>query len=192
MDNQNLEELIKQYTPLVGLVIKKKNYYGLDRLDDLMQVGIIGLWQGLKTYDPNKSDNIINYLFMTINGYILGVYRKNMRQKVLYDNVIRMDALVDEYGENINSAKLSFVSEGIDVPMQLVFNKIKYDIFNLEDRALREILIDRYYNELSMQQIADKHGFTKQNVDYHLKKFFKEYKDKLINDGYFDQRFITR
>lgn len=75
----NQEELVREYLPLV----KKIGLHMVARLppsielDDLMQVGLIGLMQASTTYDPSRGASFATYAGIRIKGAMLDEVRRN-------------------------------------------------------------------------------------------------------------------
>lgn len=75
----NQEELVNDYLPLVkkiGLHLVAKLPPSIE-LDDLMQVGVIGLMQASTTYDPSRGASFATYAGIRIKGAMLDEVRRN-------------------------------------------------------------------------------------------------------------------
>ena len=76
---QTQESLVKDHTTLV----KKIAYHLSGRLpksiliDDLMQSGMVGLLEALRTYDDNKGASFETYASIRIRGFMLDEVRRN-------------------------------------------------------------------------------------------------------------------
>ena len=71
--------LIKKYTPLVSKMALKyinicPNVY--TGLDDLKQVGFMGVIEAIRTYSPSKKSSFFTWAFVQVRGYITKAVRK--------------------------------------------------------------------------------------------------------------------
>jgi len=79
IDKQNEKHLLKEYSPLV----KRIAHHLFNRLpakiqlEDLIQTGMIGLHEAIKTYDPTKGASLSTYANLKIRGFILDDLRSN-------------------------------------------------------------------------------------------------------------------
>lgn len=83
-DKEECVEYLIQHN--MGLVYNKVNSYfvnGSFNSDDLIQVGTIGLWKAIKTYDCNKSATFATYATTCINNEIRMLLRKQQKYNKL-------------------------------------------------------------------------------------------------------------
>ncbi|PLW68311.1 RNA polymerase sigma factor FliA [Pseudohalioglobus lutimaris] len=79
IQERSVDELVREYLPLV----KKIGLHLVGRmpphieLDDLMQVGIIGLMQASQSYDPSRGANFSTFAGIRIKGAMLDEVRRN-------------------------------------------------------------------------------------------------------------------
>lgn len=81
----------------MGLVYSKVNNYfvnGFLNADDLIQVGTIGLWKAIKTYDCNKSATFATYATTCINNEIRMLLRKQRKYNKL--NCVSLSHILHE------------------------------------------------------------------------------------------------
>jgi RNA polymerase sigma factor (sigma-70 family) len=64
------DEIIKKYTPLVKSIASKYTSYGMP-LDDLVQEGLIGLWDAIEKFDPTRDVKFSTYATYWIKKRIL-------------------------------------------------------------------------------------------------------------------------
>ncbi|MCX7984355.1 MAG: FliA/WhiG family RNA polymerase sigma factor [Bacteroidetes bacterium] len=83
MDERMTDEqrkLFFQYVPLVGFVVKKIVGYGVPpeplEYDDLMQLGMLGLMDAVKRFDPSRGVQFQTYALNRIRGTIQDELRK--------------------------------------------------------------------------------------------------------------------
>jgi RNA polymerase sigma factor for flagellar operon FliA len=78
-DQAQLNELVDEYLPLVkkiGLHLVARLPPNID-LDDLMQVGVIGLIQASSSYDPSRGASFATYAGIRIKGAMIDEVRRN-------------------------------------------------------------------------------------------------------------------
>lgn len=79
LSSQDIDDMIKKYSPIV----KKIAYHMISRLphsveiDDIIQVGMMGLMEAYKQYDVTKGASFETYAGIRIRGAILDDVRKN-------------------------------------------------------------------------------------------------------------------
>jgi RNA polymerase sporulation-specific sigma factor len=76
--NQNkIDEVINSLLPMVINIANK--FQGLDKFEDIVQIGNIGLLKGIKKFDINKSNNIISVCYSHIKFSILDYLNFDVR-----------------------------------------------------------------------------------------------------------------
>lgn len=80
----NIEEQIDQYMGLVIKIVDSYNPINYTQRQDWLDAGRIGLWKGLKEFDPSKECNVSTYIWRPINWAILQEQRKENKH---YGNV---------------------------------------------------------------------------------------------------------
>ena len=79
IQQKSVDELVREYLPLVkkiGLHLVGRMPAHIE-LDDLMQVGIIGLMQAGSSYDPSRGANFSTFAGIRIKGAMLDEVRRN-------------------------------------------------------------------------------------------------------------------
>lgn len=97
-------EMVELFSKLVYSVARKYSYSNED-LEDLYQVGIIGLQNAMKNYNSDSDAKFSTYAHFYIKGEILKYIRENRAIKINYDTdkLIRSIAKVKEYLTQVNS-----------------------------------------------------------------------------------------
>ncbi len=80
-DKEALEILVKKNTPLVNSLIKKYLYFR-ENIEDLFQIGIIGLIKAIKNFDFSYETQFSTYAVHIINGEIKRYFRDDGIVKV--------------------------------------------------------------------------------------------------------------
>ena len=121
MDNETVE-LFKN---LVYSIAKKYSYNN-DDLEDLYQVGNVGLMHALENYKESSLAKFSTYAHFYIKGEILKYIRENRTIKRNYeiDKLIRSISKVKEYLTQINSREPTYdeIAEYLEVPVIDILN----------------------------------------------------------------------
>lgn len=113
------EALVKNHAPLV----KKLAYHLLGRLpptvqiDDLMQVGMMGLLEATKNYDMSKGATFETYASIRIKGFMLDEVRKNdWVPRSVYRNSRLISRTTAEVEHQLGrTAKISEIAEKLGI-----------------------------------------------------------------------------
>ena len=99
------ERLVEDHLPLVRRLCRRFNHSG-EPLEDLVQVGTIGLLKAIEKYDPSRGDNFVAFAVPEVvgriknyfrdHGWAVKVPRKLQRQKMVVDRAVR--SLTQELG----------------------------------------------------------------------------------------------
>ncbi len=71
---RNLNRILRQYERLVYKIAQKYHQPGVE-MDDLIQVGMMGLWLAIQRFDLDKGVRFTTYAYQTIQGEILRYFR---------------------------------------------------------------------------------------------------------------------
>lgn len=157
MDNESVE----LYKNLVYSIAKKYSY-NKDDLEDLYQVGNIGLTYALMNYKKDSGAKFSTYAHFYIKGEILKYLRENRTIKINYevDKLIRSIAKVKEYLVQKLSREPSFeeIANYLEVPVEdivtavnssLSVKSLDYTIDQESEHNLYdyEAYVEKGYNE---------------------------------------------
>lgn len=131
----------------------KNNYKNID-VDDLIQIGRLGLMNALKNYngDPNTFSSFADKY---IKGYIAnsitnGTPTFNLTHTILDDNVKQLEEPYNNtYDDLFNTSDFNYILE----IAKEVLNKIEYSY-----------IVDYYVNHLTLNQISKKYNKNFQNI----------------------------
>ena len=150
-----------EYEPLLLKIVGKYAMNPYTPIEDLIQIGAMGMMKGFRTYNPSKGMKLSTYLYKTIEWAILQELNNYSRIKAQYtvvsfegeDNILYelIPSTVNLAGEVIENMTLQEYIQELEyilTPMQL------------------SILLDRYINNISIQEIADKHNIKYSKVQY--------------------------
>jgi RNA polymerase sporulation-specific sigma factor len=134
-DKEECVEYLIQHN--MGLVYNKVNSYfvnGSLNSDDLIQVGTIGLWKAIKTYDCNKPASFATYATTCINNEIRMLLRKHKRYNRL--NCVSLSNILheDSDGETLRVNDILY-----DFKSNEVFRNIEINELITENLCFSEI-----------------------------------------------------
>lgn len=169
-DKDAEESIISRLEPLVHKLSNKYFLKGGDH-DDLVQDGMIGLWDAIKEYDENENNNFFKYASMAIDSRLKNSVRSDSAGKneplntyASFDTPKSSDGSSDSdrtLGDTYASKSLSPEEEylGRDGASKLM-NFMKNDLKGKERDA-----IFRFINGKSIQEIADDTGMSYKSVE---------------------------
>jgi RNA polymerase sigma-B factor len=155
--------LIEQHLPLVRAIARRYAHRG-ESLDDLVQVGAVGLIKAVDRFDPGRGVTLGAYAAPTIAGEI----RRHLRDRVTLIRIPR------SAGDEASPARFPLPlesTEGVEPD-----RAAEADLAESEDRVLvasglrtlprreRRVLELRYYGDLSQRRIADQLGISQVHV----------------------------
>lgn len=172
------DELFHKYVNLVYRIVDRINYYRNDS-EDLIQVGLMGLYQASKKYNENKNTSFITYA----TYYIVGEIKKEMRSNRMIKLSREMFQIIRTIKKCDNDCSLDELSKSLNVSKEKILlalnyqdkvvslNKSKDDLellglvvdknrrFDLEilkdlDYKSQEILMLKYYKGYTQTEIA--------------------------------------
>lgn len=167
MNNDNVERFKK-----LVYSIARKYSHNIEDLEDLYQVGNIGLTYALMNYKKDSKAKFSTYAHFYIKGEILKYLRENRPIKLNYetDRLIRSISKVKEYLTQKNSKEPSIeeISEYLEIPIKDIMDAINNSLScksldyskDEEDYSLYdyEAYIEKGYNEdiLTLKEEIDK------------------------------------
>ena len=150
-----------EYEPLLMKVVSKYAMNPYMTIEDLKQVGAIGMVKGFRTYDESRGMKLSTYLYKTIEWAILQELNNYSRVKEQYtvvslegeDNVLYeiIPSVINEAGQVIENMTL-----------QEYIQELKYILTPTQ----LSILLDRYVYNIPIQDIANKHNIKYRKVQY--------------------------
>lgn len=212
-DEGNEEKLIRENTGLVKSVALRLYYACDEELDDLIQMGYIGLLKAARRFEPERGLKFSTYAVPMIAGEI----RSQLRDKgaVKVSRSLKSDAAAvrraesDFVAKNGVSPRLSELAEITGLPQERVTEALtaadamknfeNYEEANLwtdnEDRNIaridlknsveklppleRQVIVLRYYRDMTQQQVADIIGISQVQVHRIEKNTLKELAEKV-------------
>ena len=212
-DAEKEEKLIREHAGLVKSVALRLYYAGDEELDDLIQMGYIGLLKAARRFEPERGLKFSTYAVPMIAGEIRSQLRDRGAVKV--SRSLKSDAAAVRRAENGYialkgiSPKLSDLAELTGLSKERVSEALmasdamrnleEYENANLwtdnEDSNItridlkksvselepkqRQVIILRYYRDLTQQQVADIMGLSQVQIHRIEKNTLKELAEKV-------------
>ena len=212
MDSKE-EKLIREHAGLVKSVALRLSYACEEELDDIIQIGYIGLLKAARRFEPERGLKFSTYAVPMIAGEI----RSQLRDKgaVKVSRSLKSDVALVRRAESSYiaqkgfSPKLSELSELTGLPRERVSEALtaadamknmedyeKVDLWtDSEDKNItridlinsmaglqprqRQVIILRYYRDLTQQQVADILGLSQVQIHRIEKSTLKELAQKI-------------
>ncbi|MCI6854172.1 MAG: sigma-70 family RNA polymerase sigma factor [Firmicutes bacterium] len=212
-DAEKEEKLIREHTGLVKSVALRLSYACDEELDDLIQIGYIGLIKAARRFEPERGLKFSTYAVPMIAGEIRSQLRDRGTVKV--SRSLKSDAAAVRRAESdfISrkgiSPKLSELSEMTGLSRERVSEALmaadamknfedyekadlwtdnedinitridlKKSVSELEPRQ-RQVILLRYYRDLTQQQVADIMGLSQVQIHRIEKNTLKELAEKV-------------
>ncbi|MFY9283507.1 MAG: sigma-70 family RNA polymerase sigma factor [Miniphocaeibacter sp.] len=169
--------VVESYKPLLISGIKK--YYNKANLfEDLLQEGVLEICQAILDFDESKNIPFSGYLKSRIYYFYLG--KNNVR-----DDFVSLDEEV-EGGENISLLDLITDKTNIEEDYNIrERNKILYSGLMELTENQRNIIVDFYFNKMSLKEIASKYGKSYRTIVNTKTNGLRSLKKFLLNNGNF-------
>jgi RNA polymerase sigma factor (sigma-70 family) len=184
--NDKTEELINSLLPMVIDISAK--FQGIDKFEDIVQSGNMGLMNGIKNFDINKSDRIIsvchNYIRFSILDYLN--FESRIIKLPLSNRKIVSQRTIDLYPTVSYSEDLmEFDSEDEVYVEPKISRKEMEDLLttipNMKYSKIQVFLDYIFIKGITLQVISEKQGYSKQNVSLIIKDTISKIKkDKRI------------
>ena len=166
-DRQAREELIEGNLRLVLSVVQKFTGRG-ENLDDLFQVGCIGLIKSINTFKPDKNIKLATYASRCIENEILMFLRKNSSQRteVSFDEPLNTDW---DGKELLLSDVLGTEGDVVLRPIEAdADRKLLSDAVGMLSQRERAIITMRFglwgQKELTQKEVADRLGISQSYI----------------------------
>ncbi len=156
-DKRATEFLLYKYRRLVKT--KTRSYYlvGAEN-DDLVQIGMIGLWQAIMDYSSNKDLSFVSFARICIERHIITAIKAATRLKQSpLNNAISLDYTSEEDNKDFDLMELLISDVEID-PEEIVIKKerrndiqrvFKYLLSKFEWEVLKRYQYGKSYSEIA-------------------------------------------
>ena len=149
-DEQASEYLLYKYRSLVRTKIRSYFLMGAEK-EDLLQIGMIGLWQAIVDYRPEKEISFLSFARICIERHVITAIKTATRQKQTPLNLsVSLEYPSDDSDSEWNLAEI-LISDDTADPEELVLRG--EDNSRLQD-MLRRLLSEFEWRVLSGYQIG--------------------------------------
>jgi RNA polymerase sigma-H factor len=139
------EHLLYKYRNLVRSKVKSYFLVGAER-EDLLQVGMIGLWQAIIDYNPAKATSFPAFAKVCIHRHIITAIKAATRQKqVPLNTSLSLEIPSEDENSDWNLAELLQTDETMD-PEELVIRR--------EDEKLLHAVLHRLLSDFEWRVLA--------------------------------------
>lgn len=143
--------VLMAYMPLVNKIAKGLARRSTDPIEDIIQVGAIGLLKAINSYKSNISNNFKTYATYKITGEI----KHYLRDKIA---MIRPSRAIQELAYRISQIRTSLIANNVENPTD-------YDIAKVLQMPIEKINdvmeYDRRKNVISLEQISLDNEFSR-------------------------------
>ena len=184
-DEKAREEFIRGNLRLVLSIIKR--FYGKgENLDDLFQVGCIGLIKAINSYDRDKNIKLATYASRCIENEILMYLRRN--SKIKAEVSIDEPLNVDWDGNELLLSDIIGTDEDIiyrDIETEVECKMLKKAINQLPERE--RIIVDLRFGlssedgeEKTQKEVADMLGISQSYISRLEKKIMRQLRKEMV------------
>lgn len=168
-DEKAEDFLLKKYKDFVRSKARAYFLVGGDS-DDLIQEGMIGLYNAIGHYDESMASSFMTYAAICINNKLISAVSADGRQKnaPLNGYVSIYSSITDETGEEASLSDVLPDTENIN-PEAIILNeeqeKLTINRFLGKLSALEKEILSYYMEGMSYSEIAKLIGKTEKSVD---------------------------
>ena len=167
-DGVSITQVVKQYTPLVHKIVNRYSWMSPSHSrEDLVQEGLIGIVNALKTFDFERGTCFMTWVYPQVRGAVQRVARKDNRLPKYSLSIEQSD-----WGGNLEDLT-SFELQD-DFKVNFIRDVIIAGCGSVDSKRA-EIVCDRYgllgRKPLRQGEVARKHGMTKQAINSHIARF---------------------
>jgi RNA polymerase sporulation-specific sigma factor len=149
-DEQASEFLLYKYRSLVRTKVRSYFLMGAEK-EDLLQIGMIGLWQAIVDYRPEKDISFLSFARICIERHVITAIKTATRRKQTPLNTsVSLEYPCEDNDSEWNLADILVCDETID-PEELVLKR--EDNIRLQD-MLQRLLSDFEWRVLSGYQVG--------------------------------------
>lgn len=142
-DEEALTKLIEKYTPKINAIILKYKSkalaLGLD-ISDLYQEGLIGLMEGVKSFDKEKDASFKTFATILIEREILDILKRNDRMKYKsLNSAISMDNYQEDSSQSLynviednNTPEKAIISEELESELLKKLTEFELKVYELK------------------------------------------------------------
>ena len=164
-DNFALEELLKQFKPIINQIVRKYFLIGAE-IEDLMQEGMIALYRAITTFEIGKDANFRTYARVCIERAVLNAIKSaNSKKNMPLNNFVSLNTPKEEEDEE-NFVYMAYEDSN---PESILLYKEKYDkLFNIATQNLsffEKNVLELYLDGLNYNEIAERLDKATKSID---------------------------
>ena len=187
---ENEEQLVKKHFNLIYHAIYKLKLQ--NELDEYVDLGMLGLLKGIRTFDKTKNYKESTYIMRCILNEI-NTYRRNMTNKkhnyglpdISLSTVVHNEGIEEIALEDVLASDIDIYKDIEKIDTNKLFKKLKISLSNLRDDEY--FTITSYYGigrkVLTQKEIAKELGLTQayisRKIKQIIKKLQKDFKDEI-------------
>jgi len=174
------EYLLYRYRGLVRTKTRSYFLIGGDR-DDLLQIGMIGLWQSVMDYSPEKKISFLSFARLCIERHVIAAIKTTTRHKQSpLNNAVSLEYNIEEPESDLNFAEIMVSDIELD-PQELLLRKEETKRMHRELKALLSEfeweVLRRYYLGMTYREIAIDLECSAKSVDNALGRIKRKVSD---------------
>ena len=168
-DQTALNCLIERYNDVVNMKANKFFMVGAEK-EDMIQEGMIGLFNAINSYDEKKNDNFKNYASRVVEREIINAIRKeNTRKNSVLNSSVITD--ISDYLHEENYPELDIIAEENNLEL---LGKINSDLSEFEKTVVKLFL--EGYTYLDIAKMLNKKPKTIDNALTRIKSKLRRIK----------------
>ncbi|WP_338659682.1 sigma-70 family RNA polymerase sigma factor [Paraclostridium sordellii] len=182
-----------QWIPLIKKIAWKyrNNIYRLE-LEDLEQIGSIGLIHGFNTYDENRGMVLQNWLYNCVKRTILREFHSlNRIKRQVISNSISIDTPVGGVDDDLTIADIIEdvnINTSKEALENVMIEAYKGEVNIILDGLEHEVAYETLFNDKNLQEVATSKGLEYSKVKNIQYRAFRElrFKSRLIRSKYME------
>jgi len=151
------EFLLYEYRSLVRTKIRSYFLVGAEK-DDLLQIGMIGLWQSIMDYSPDRDISFLSFARICIERHVITAIKTATRHKQLpLNNAVSLEYWAEEADADFNLAEVLVSGAEIDPEKVLIRREddsmlrsaLKMMLSSFEWEVLKRYNVGKTYREIA-------------------------------------------
>lgn len=168
--------MVESNLKLVGYAIKKYHLSNLDEYEDLYQVGSIGLFNAVKTFNKAHGVAFSTYATKCIKNQILTVYLTKKYENSVLKSSLSLDA--EDYNNLTLHDKVKSDQFDAEDILQKEYQKQFMDTFisRIKDKYVVSLITDHFIYDMSYADMAIKYGKSRQSINQKVNRALVKYR----------------
>lgn len=169
-----------QYEPMLNKIANKfkNNSYGID-MDDIKQIGSLGMIRAYETYQEGKEASFSTHIYNCINWAIKNEFHNLKRIHTQYE-FTSLDHEIDEDTNIYDIIPNDSINVEGEVIEELTLLEYIQEFKRILTTTKADVFIDRYINELQIKDIAAKYDKTESAI----KSMLNQSRSELIRKSF--------